>query len=263
MCSPLFLKNQWNLQWYILDSMMSKRIVLSIAGTCYTNSIRAANNKIPKSIWIIKLTAAERQITSLRKISKRPQPILAGPGQNHGRIRFSFFIGWNLVSLCKSHKIPSYGSSLPGPCCGGLQSTKTRYDSMSIVNVSWGFIFFLPNPFIMELLYRSTLGLCKYVPMLVYCVYTTRPWMLKCLFLSTLRNAQKLVEIVLKHICKTWFWILKVDFFFNSCLLSTQEKRTWHFQNMLTNFSNYFNVWALNIRCTGRQTDSLKDNITK
>ena len=171
MCSPLFLKNQWNLQWYILDSMMSKRIVLSIAGTCYTNSIRAANNKIPKSIWIIKLTAAERQITSLRKISKRPQPILAGPGQNHGRIRFSFFIGWNLVSLCKSHKIPSYGSSLPGPCCGGLQSTKTRYDSMSIVNVSWGFIFFYPTPSLWSF-YTGALSdyVSMYLSMYIVCI---------------------------------------------------------------------------------------------
>ena len=170
MCSPLFLKNQWNLQWYILDSMMSKRIVLSIAGTCYTNSIRAANNKIPKSIWIIKLTAAERQITSLRKISKRPQPILAGPGQNHGRIRFSFFIGWNLVSLCKSHKIPSYGSSLPGPCCGGSRRVPKLGTTLCLLWTFPGALFFLPNPFIMELLYRSTLGLCKYVPMYIVCI---------------------------------------------------------------------------------------------
>ena len=146
MCSPLFLKNQWNLQWYILDSMMSKRIVLSIAGTCYTNSIRAANNKIPKSIWIIKLTAAERQITSLRKISKRPQPILAGPGQNHGRIRFSFFIGWNLVSLCKSHKIPSYGSSLPGPCCGGSRRVPKLGTTLCLLWTFPGALFFFTQP---------------------------------------------------------------------------------------------------------------------
>ena len=166
MCSPLFLKNQWNLQWYILDSMMSKRIVLSITGIlAIRNSIRAANNKIPKSIWIIKLTAAERQITSLRKISKRPQPILASPGQNHGRIRFSFFIGWNLVSLCKSHKIPSYGSSLPGPC---LLWWIAEYQNSVRLYVYCerflGLYFFYPTPSLWSF---YTGALSDYV----YCVY--------------------------------------------------------------------------------------------